>query len=238
MKNKRPALFRGRHFQDEIIVLCLRWYLRYSLSYRDLEEMMAERGLSLDHSTIARWVLRYAPILSERIRREMRKPNRSWRVDETYIRVAGRWVYLYRAVDSLGDTIDFMLSPNRDLMAAKHFLQLALWRTREDQPRVINVDGHPAYARAIAELKNTGELGRYCRCRPCPYLNNIVEQDHRFIKKRIAASLWFRSAEGARQTIAGYEAMHAIRKGQIRWLPKGDVVGQVQFIQRILGIAA
>ena len=131
MKNKRPALFRGRHFQDEIIVLCLRWYLRYSLSYRDLEEMMAERGLSLDHSTIARWVLRYAPILSQRIRCDMRKPNRSWRVDETYVRVAGRWAYLYRAVDSEGNTIDFMLSPNRDLTAAKHFLQLALWRTRE-----------------------------------------------------------------------------------------------------------
>ena len=103
---------------------------------------------------------------------------------------------------------------------------------------MINVDGHPAYARAIAELKNTGELRRRCRCRPCPYLNNIVEQDHRFIKKRIAASLWFRSVEGALQTVAGYEAMHAIRKGQIRWLPKGDVVGQVQFIRRILGIVA
>ena len=179
MKNKRPALFRGRHFQDEIIVLCVRWYLRYSLSYRDLEEMMAERGLSLDHSTIARWVLRYAPILSRRIRGEMRKPNRSWRVDETYVRVAGRWTYLYRAVDSEGNTIDFMLSPNRDLTAAKHFLQLAMWRTREVRPRVINVDGHPAYARAMAELKSSGELGWRCRCRPCPYLNNIVEQDHR-----------------------------------------------------------
>jgi IS6 family transposase len=227
VKNKRSALFRGRHFQDEIIVLCLRWYLRYSLSYRDPEEMMAERGLSLDHSTIARW-----------IRCEMRKPNRSWRVDETYVRVAGKWAYLYRAVDSEGNTIDFMLSPNRDLTAAKHFLQLALWRAREVGPRVINVDGHPAYARAIAELKRSGELGRRCRCRPSPYLNNIVEQDHRFIKKRIAASLWFRSVEGALQTVAGYEAMHAIRKGQIRWLPKGDVVGQVQFIQQILGIVA
>ena len=144
---------------------------------------MAERGVSLDHSTIARWVLRYAPILSQRIRCKMRKPNRSWRVDETYIRVAGKWAYLYRAVDSEGDTIDFMLSPNRDLTAAKHFLQLALWRTREVWPRVINVDGHPAYARAIAELKSSGELGWRCRCRRCPYLNNIVEQDHRFIKK-------------------------------------------------------
>ena len=169
MNNKRLALFRGRHFQDEIIVLCLRWYLRYSLSYRDLEEMMAERRLSLDHSTIARWVLRYAPILSQRIRDEMRKPNRSWRVDETYVRVAGRWTYLYRAVDSEGNTIDFMLSPNRDLTAAKHFLQLALWRTREVRPRVINVDGHPAYACAIAELKSSGKLGRPCRCRPSPF---------------------------------------------------------------------
>ena len=145
---------------------------------------------------------------------------------------------VFVSVDSEGNKIDFMLSPNRDLTAAKHFLPLALWRTREVRPRVINVDGHPAYARAIAELKSSGELGRHCRCRPSPYLNNIVEQDHRFIKKRIAASLWFRSVEGALQTVAGYEAMHAIRKGQIRWLPKGDVVGQVQFIQRILGIAA
>ena len=108
---------------------------------------------------MGRHVLRYAPILSHSIRGEMRKPNRSWRVDETYVRVAGRWTYLYRAVDSEGNTIDFMLSPNRDLTAAKHFLRLALWRTREARPRVINVDGHPAYARAIAELKSTGELG-------------------------------------------------------------------------------
>src|ERR1700720_1597977 len=110
MRKNRPALFRGRQFEDEIIILCVGWYLRYSLSYRDLEEMMAERGLSLDHSTITRWVLRYAPILSQRIRSEMRQPNRSWRVDETHVRVTGRWVYLYQAADSLGDTIDFMLS--------------------------------------------------------------------------------------------------------------------------------
>src|SRR5919106_5521681 len=99
MRKTRPALFRGRHFKDDIIVLCVRWYLRYCLTYRDLEELMAERGLRLDHSTIARWVLRYAPELNQRIRRHIRLPNRSWRVDETYLRVAGRWTYLYRAVD-------------------------------------------------------------------------------------------------------------------------------------------
>ena len=115
MNKKRPALYRGRHFEDVIIMLCVRWYLRYSLSYRDLEEIMAERGLSVDHVTIWRWVQRYAPILNQRIRRELRRPNRSWRVDETYVRVAGNWAYLYHAVDSADETIDFMPSPNRDL---------------------------------------------------------------------------------------------------------------------------
>ena len=124
MRESRPELFRGRHFRDEIIVLCLRWYLRYPLSYRNLEEMMAERGLAIDHSTIARWVLRYAPVLNERIRSEMRNPNRSWRVDERYIHVAGRWTYLYRAIDSAGNTIDFLLSPYRDAFAAKSFSSL------------------------------------------------------------------------------------------------------------------
>lgn len=238
MTKNRPALFRGRHFEDVIITLCVRWYLRYSLSYRDLEEMMAERGLVVDHVTIWRWVQHYAPLLNQRVRRELRRPNGSWRVDETYIKVAGKWAYLYRAVDSGGDTIDFMLSPNRDLVAAKLFLRLALSGTGGKRPRVINVDGHPAYASAISELKRSGELGRRCRCRPSPYLNNIIEQDHRFIKKRIVASLGFRSAEGAWRTIEGYEAMHAIRKGQIRWLAKGDVIGQRQFIHGVFGIAA
>src|SRR5580692_2608667 len=188
MRENRPALFRGRHFRSDVIVLCVRWYLRYPLSYRDLEEMMAERLLSIDHSTIARWVLYYAPILNRRIRREMRRPNRSWRVDETYVRVAGKWTYLYRAIDSAGDTIDFLLSPNRDLIAAKGFLRLAL-SAGQTRLRVINVDGHPAYASAIVELKHAGTLGRNCRCRPSQYMNNIIEQDHRFVKKRVVANL-------------------------------------------------
>jgi len=234
---RRPALFRGRHFEDVIIVLCVRWYLRYSLTYRDVEEIMAERGLSVDHVTIWRWVQRYAPVLNQRIRREIRRPNRSWRVDETYVKVAGSWAYLYRAVDSAGETIEFMLSPKRDLIAAKSFFRLALSGGGR-RPRVINVDGHPAYASAIAELKQSGELGRHCRCRTAPYLDNVIEQDHRFIKKRIAASLGFRSVDGAWRTIEGYEAMHAIRKGQVRWVAKGDAIAQRQFIHTIFGIAA
>jgi IS6 family transposase len=167
----------------------------------------------------------------------MSHPNRAWRVDETYVRVAGRWTYLYRAIDSAGDTIDFPLSPNRDLIAAKGFLQLAL-SAGQIRPRVINVDGHPAYASAIEELKQASVMGRNCRCRPSQFMNNIIEQDHRFVKKRVVTSQWFRSADGALSSIAGYEAMNIIRKGQIRWLLKGDVVGQKRFIERIFGIAA
>jgi transposase-like protein len=152
------------------------------------------------------------------------------------VRIAGNWTYLYRAVDSRGETIDFMLSPKRVGVAAKRFLQMALWRVGELRPRVINVDGHPAYLQAIRELKAGGELGRRCRCRPSVYLNNVLEQDHRFLKRRMAASLCFRSVEGALGTIAGYEAMNIIRKGQIRWLAKG--AGQVHYIEQIFGIAA
>src|SRR5689334_24216393 len=113
--------------------------------------MMAERGLAVDHVTIWRWVQRYAPILSQRGRRERRHPNRSWRVDETYVRVAGNWVYLYRAVDSAGDTIDFMLSPNRDLVAAKHFLQLTLHRTGQTRPRAgASVQLKPVFVMPLA----------------------------------------------------------------------------------------
>jgi transposase-like protein len=134
---------------------------------------MAERNLSVDHVTIWRWVQRYAPVLNQRLRRELRPRNRSWSVDETYVKVAGKWAYLYRAVDSAGETIEFMLSPSRDLIAAKLFLRLAL-SAGGPPPRVINVDGHPAYASAAAELKDSGELGRRCRCRTAAYLNNIA----------------------------------------------------------------
>jgi len=145
---------------------------------------------------------------------------------------------LYRAADSVGDTIDFLLSPKRDAVAARFFLQLALRCGARIRPCVINVDGHQAYAHAINELRRNGELGHRCRYRRCPNLNNVVEQDHRFIKKCIAASLGFRSVQGALNTVDGYEAMHMIRRGQVRWLAKGDVLGQRAFIHSLFGIAA
>src|SRR5271154_690378 len=236
MRQNRLALFKGRHFEAEMIVLCVRWYLRFGLSFRDLEEMMAERNLNVDHVTIWRWVQRYAPELNRRCRPELRPTNRSWRGGETYIRVAGKWTYLYRAVDSSGDTIDFLLSPQRDAPAAKRFIQKALRSPGRARPRVINVDGNPSYPKVIAELKQHGELGRRCRCRPVRYLNNIVEQDHRAIKRRVRASQGFRSFRAAARTIQGIETINMIRKGQVRWVPKGDIAGQVAFVARLFGV--
>jgi transposase, IS6 family len=236
MRQNRLALFKGRHFEAEMIVLCVRWYLRFGLSFRDLEEMMAERNLNVDHVTIWRWVQRYAPELNRRCRPELRPTNRSWRVDETYIRVAGKWTYLYRAVDSSGDTIDFLLSPQRDAPAAKRFIQKALRSPGRARPRVINVDGNPSYPKVIAELKQHGKLSRRCRCRPVRYLNNIVEQDHRAIKRRVRASQGFRSLRASQRTIQGIETINMIRKGQVRWVPKGDIAGQVAFVAGLFGV--
>jgi transposase-like protein len=158
-------------------------------------------------------------------------------VDETYLRVAGKWTYLYRAVDSTGDTIDFLLSSKRDAAAAKHFFQKALRSPNHPRPRVVNVDGNPAYPRAIEELKGTRELGRRCRCRPVRYLNNIVEQDHRAIKRRVRAMQGFRSSHSAWRTIQGVETVNMIHKGQIRWLPKSDILGQAAFVSDLFAVA-
>jgi len=152
--------------------------------------------------------------------------------------VAGGWNYLYRAVDSTGATIDFWLSAERDAAAAKRFFQRALQAPGHPRPRVINVDGSPCYPKVVAELKRERKLAPRCRCRTCPYLNNNLEQDHRAIKRRVNASQGFRTFDGAWRTIQGYEVMHMIRKGQVRWLPKGDVVGQVLFVNETLGLKA
>jgi transposase-like protein len=176
--------------------------------------------------------------MNKRCRRELKPTNGSWRVDETYVRVKGKWTYLYRAVDSGGATIDFLLTAGRDAVAAKHFFQKALRAPDHPRPRVINVDGNPAYPKVVAELKQEGKPSLRCRCRTCPFLINIVEQDHRAIKRRVNASQGIRSFHGARRTIQGYEVVHMIRKGQVRWLPKGDVLGLILFLNEFLGVSA
>ena len=176
--------FKGRHFRGEIVLWAVRWYCRYPISYRDLEAMMTERGVAVDHSTIYRWVQRFAPEMEKRLRWQWRRPqSRSWRVDETYIKVRGKWAYLYRAVDKLGNTIDFYLSATRNTKAAKRFLGKALRGLKEwEQPEVLNTDKAPAYAAAIAELKAEGKCPKDTRHRQVKYLNNVIEADHGKLK--------------------------------------------------------
>src|SRR6266571_164043 len=156
MENQNP--FKWRHFDAEIILLCVRWYLRYSLSYRDLEELMRERGLPVDHTTIYRWVQHYAPELEKRCRPHLTMTNDSWRVDETYVKVKKAWMYLYRAVDSQGNTLEFHLSITRDAQAAKRFFAKALAAPHTNTPRVVTVDKNPTYPKALKELKAAGIL--------------------------------------------------------------------------------
>ena len=230
------GLFKWRQFEPEMILLAVGWYLRFSLSYRDVEELLAERGLHADHVTVWRWVQRYGPEIQRRLRPRLRPTNDSWRVDETYIRVKGKWVYLYRAVDSSGATIDFLLSAKRDAATAQRFLTKALGGENHPHPRVINTDKYAAYPPAIVQLKDEGVLEENCQHRLVQYLNNVLEQDHRAIKRRVRASQHFRSFWGAWRTIAGYEAIHMIRKGQACCSGAGAEVGLLH--RFILGLFA
>ena len=232
-----PALFKWQHFLPAVILLNVRWYSRYALSYRELEEMMAERGIEVDHSTINRWVLKYALELDKRIRPHLRSTNDSWRVDETYIKVKGQWKYLYRAVDSEGNTLDFLLSAKRDAAAAERFLRKTLRASHTRIPRVVNVDKNAAYPPAVAQLKADEKLSETTELRQVKYLNNQVEQDHRFIQRLTKPGLGFRSFNSDRRTLRGLEAMHMLRKGQVGAVDKGDVRAQIEFVSQIFGIA-
>ncbi|WP_126603028.1 IS6 family transposase [Dictyobacter aurantiacus] len=256
-------VFKWCYFQADIILLCVRWYLRYSLSYRDLEEMMMERGLHVDHTTIYRWVQRYAPELEKRTRPHLKACNNSWKVDETYIKVRNVWMYLYRAVDSDGNILEFLLRPTRDAESAKCFFVKALASTARSAsqacpiseqmappttptdttiitsiPRVINVDKNAAYPKAIAELKVTGMLAQHVELRQVKYLNNLIEQDHRFLKRLTKPGMGFFSFETAWRTIQGFEVMNMLRKGQVQGVNKGDVQRQATLVARLFGIVA
>jgi transposase-like protein len=203
--------FKGAHFPQDIILLGVRWYVAYPLSYRHVEERMEERGVPIDHATIQRWVVKYSPLLEAAFHRRKRPVYVSWRMDETYIKVKGQWRYLYRAVDKQGQTIDFLLTEERDEPAAKRFLTKAI--RRHGVPEKITIDGSAAKEAAIKSY-NT-EHGTAIIIRKVKYLHNVVEQDHRGVKRVTRPMLGFKSFAAAQDTLVGIELMHMIKKRQL-----------------------
>ena len=203
--------FKGAHFAKDIILVGVRWYVAYPLSYRHVEELMEERGVPVDHATIQRWVVKYSPQLEEAFHRRKRPVWVSWRMDETYIKIKGQWYYLYRAVDKTGQTIDFLLTEHRDEQAAKRFLTKAI--RRHGVPEKITIDGSAANEAAIKSYN--AEHGTTIEIRQIKYLNNIVEQDHRAVKRVTRPMLGFKAFEAAQCTLVGVELMHMIKKRQL-----------------------
>ncbi len=214
-------MFKGRHF-DRSVLLCVRWYLAYNLSLRNLEEMMAERGISVDHATIHRWLVRCPPELLKRFNARKRAVTAKWHVDETYIKVRGQWKYLYRAIDSNGDTVEFWFSERRNLSAARRFLRKAL--KRHGRPERIVIDGSQTNREAIMSCDAESRLQDHSRrrlkairIRQSQYLNNRIEQDHRAVKRRVRPMLGFKSFDSARMILGGIELIHMLRKQQAKY---------------------
>ena len=215
-KTERNPLFAGRWSKTTSLLLCLRWYFRFRLSCRDLVAILGERGLSISHTTILRWVVRYADTCEKRWRRFERPVGGSWRVDETFIKIRGQLMYLYRAVDGQGNTVEFCLSRTRGIAAAKAFFRKALKHHRE--PHSITLDGHQPSHSALRRMGMNGEFnfrGRNpVKIRCCQYLNNVVEQDHRRVKGRLCPMLGFKTSYNARRVIIGIELAQKIHKRQ------------------------
>lgn len=196
MSNSKP--FKWRPYPTDLIVRCVRWYCSYPLSYRQLAEMINERGLEVNHPTMFRWVQRYGPELERRCRSHLRPTNDSWRVNETYIKIKGEQKYLYRAVDLTGRTLDFLLTARRDAQAAKRFFRKALNAFYTQETRVINVVKNAVDSKATDELKSKKELPDKVELRQKKYLNNLLEQNHRVIKRLVNLGMEFGSFNTAR----------------------------------------
>jgi transposase, IS6 family len=236
MNTRRPPLFRKRKFEPIVIVTCVRWYCRFALSLRDLEELMAERGLSVDHTTIWRWTQTYGAEVYRRLRGEVKWKSSTWHMDETFVRIAGKWMYLFRAVDSQGQTVDFYLSETRDREAAKLFLRRALANPDNRPPYVLVRDGLRSYPAAIRELQEEGQLRHTCRQRTDRYCNNRIESDHRHVKRRLRAMQGPRTAATAWAAIQGIEAAQMIRKGQVLGITRSNRHGQACVFRSLLGV--
>ena len=213
LKRRSKDDFKGRHFEATFIVQAVSWYLRYPLSYRDIEEMMLERGFEVDHSTLNRWVLAYAPQIERRLR-AFRKPHcGSVRVDETYVKVRGEWRYLYRAIDKQGEAVDFLLTARRDFEAAKRFFRKMVANQPLLAPDRIGTDAAGPYPPAIAATRKAGLLPSIPKHYVTKHLQQGIESDHFRVKKNMPKIGGFRSFTTARRTIQGFEAMLWLRKG-------------------------
>jgi transposase-like protein len=231
------SLFKRRRFPVEIILLCVRWYCKYGISYRDLAEMMEERDVNVDSSTIFRWVQRYAPEIEKRVRRDQGSRSGSWRVDETYVRVGGKWKYLFRAVDKHGQLIDFMLSERRNTRAAYRFLRKALKMMSDYPPRSITTDRLASYPKAMRRLQNEGLLSKDVEHRTSKYLNNVIEADHGALKRVIRPTRGFQRMKTASATLRGFEVMRMIGRGHCI-LPQAGLAGEIRLVNQLFGFAA
>ncbi|WP_154236433.1 IS6 family transposase [Yersinia enterocolitica] len=217
--------FKRLHYPIDIIAQCVRWYLAYALSLRNLEEMMAERGIAVDHSTLHRWVIRLMPLLNKAFRRHKRSVGSRWRMDETYIKIKGHWKYLYRAVDTAGQTIDFLLTAKRDAAAALRFFRKAI--RHHGEPEVVTIDKSGANTAALTTLNTDKTEDETITIRQSKYLNNLIEQDHRNIKRRTRLMTGFKSFRRAQTILAGIELIHMIRKGQLEH-PQGNELSSAE----------
>ncbi|RAR54532.1 transposase-like protein [Paraburkholderia unamae] len=200
------------HYPLDVILMCVRWYVAYPLSLRHLEQMMAERGISVDHSTVHRWAMKLLPVLEKVFRCRKRPVGKSWRMDETYIKVKGQWKYLYRAVDKAGNTVDFLLRARRDTAAARRYFEKSI--VQNGEPDTVTIDRSGANRAALEAINADREMP--IKIRQSKYLNNIVEQDHRAITRRTRPMLGFKTFRCARILLAGIELMHMIAKGQMK----------------------
>ncbi|CAH2559660.1 IS6 family transposase [Cardinium endosymbiont of Oedothorax gibbosus] len=217
MFNISPELlpyFKGYCSSSEVILLFVYMKCRFSLSYRDLEEMMRMRGARVDHSTLQRWVIKFVPLIDKAVRKRKRPVGSSWRMDETYVKLNGKWIYLYRAVDRYGDTVDFFLSDHRDKSSTLFFFRKAI--TENNIPKKVVIDKSGSNKAALDAINTDLDQDHTIQILQNKYLNNRVEQDHRFIKKRIKPMLGFKNFYSASITISGIENIRMIQKGQVR----------------------
>jgi IS6 family transposase len=233
----RSSPFKHHRFPQEIILCAVRWYLRFPLSYQDVVDLLAERGISVDRSTVFRWVQKFGPELTKRTEKYLRRASVDWHVDETYIRIGGKWRYLWRAIDANGQMVDFRLTARRDAKAAKAFLNKAIDRVRLHRPVTIVTDKAPTYRRVIREINH-----RYAphfdsiRHIDRKWKNNLIESDHAAQSGLLGCRQSFRSLRSAKATLNGIETIRTIKRGHIHNKQPG-ILAEIQFITQLFEVA-